>query len=127
MSEWKEFSEDFAFLDNITLWGLIKGIVAVALIYSLMYTVWQDKNERQEEQRIAEVGMAVSALADEGYAIYIDGERQMFIPGLENYDIEFDQEGRQINLTRRNASEASMLKEISGIGEGRRGILGLLR
>ncbi len=35
MSEWKEFCDDFAFLDNITLWGLIKGIVAVALIYSL--------------------------------------------------------------------------------------------
>lgn len=127
MSEWKEFCDDFAFLDNITLWGLIKGIVAVALIYSLMYTVWQEKHEQQETQRIAEVGMAVTALAEEGYAIYIDGERQMFIPGLENYDIAFDQEGRQINLTRRDVSEASMLKEIFGIGDGRRGILGLLR
>ena len=127
MSEWKEFCDDFAFLDNITLWGLIKGIVAVALIYSLMYTVWQEKHEQQETQRIAEVGMAVTALAEEGYAIYIDGERQMFIPALENYDIAFDQEGRQINLTRRDVSEASMLKEIFGIGDGRRGILGLLR
>lgn len=127
MSEWKEFSEDFSFLDNLSLWGLIKGVLAAAIIYSLIFSVWQAKHGQQEDQRIDEVGMAITALANEGYDIYIDGERYLFVPGVENYDVEFDQEARRINLTRRDVSEKAMLKEIFGIGADRRGIFGLLR
>ncbi len=119
MDDTSKIWEDIGFFDNITLWDVVKAAFAVIILYSLVFTIWQlnVKNGSQEEQRITEVSEAVTALAAEGYDIYIDGEKRPFIPDIENYFIEFDYETRRINLTKRTATEGDMLLSFIGLGK----------
>lgn len=113
--EFREFNEDTSFLDNISLWGVFKAVLTIILIYSAVFYVWQLNHAKQEEQRIEEVGMAITALASEGYTIYIDGQRELFVPDIASYDVEFNRSTRQINLTSRSFSTKDALLETLGL------------
>jgi len=113
--EFREFNEDTSFLDNISLWGVFKAVLTFILIYSAVFYVWQLNHAKQEEQRIEEVGMAITALASEGYTIYIDGQRELFVPDIASYDVEFNRSARQINLTSRSFSTKDALLKTLGL------------
>ena len=111
-TEASEFNNDTAFLDNISLWGVFKAVLTVILIYSMFFYILRLSTAKQEDQRIQEVGMAITALAAEGYSIYIDGEKELFVPSLENYAVEFDKTARQINLTSAARDSRTYLQEL---------------